>query len=86
MRVHQHLHSITPHHIITLVQYLCSMSIQNLNLRCLQNLSLSEIIQQNESSTHLMLTRLKSAAIEMRNYAALVAFCPELQSLQIINE
>lgn len=33
-----------------------------------------------------MLTRLKSAAIERRNYAALVVFCPELQSWQITNE
>lgn len=33
-----------------------------------------------------MFTRLNNAAIERRNYAALVAFCPELQSLQITNE
>lgn len=33
-----------------------------------------------------MLTRLKSGAIKGINYAALVAACPQLQFLQIIDE
>lgn len=38
------------------------------------------------TSTHLMVTRLRSGAIEKKHYAAYLANFPELQTLQLSDE
>lgn len=48
--------------------------------------SQSEELHHSMPSTHSMTTRLKSGTIERKNYAALLATFPKLNSLQIIED
>ncbi|KAM0994541.1 hypothetical protein EV2_010368 [Malus domestica] len=46
----------------------------------------SDSSAKSEIPTHSMTTRLKSGTIHRRNYAALIASCPELHSLQLTED
>lgn len=52
----------------------------------LTNSSYESSLGSTAISDNVIQTRLRTGAIERKNYTALVPFCPELQSLQVTDE